>query len=133
MKTIVVLESKPKSVLIEKSTIGIGNFIRQNPGAERYGHVEIVLEPSNFPTFCVWFSWEVSENVIPIYLFDHVLEGIKQHINDSSVFGDAVLRKAVIRVVGGSYHEVDSSPMAYLIAGKMAIKDALIGKTAANA
>ena len=95
MKTIISLESKPHSFCIENPCSGSGNFIRQNPGAERYGHVEIILEPDDTDTFSVWFSWEVSEDVIPTC--------------------NSLLRGAVVRVVGGSYHEVDSNPMAYFL------------------
>ncbi|MGI0119705.1 hypothetical protein [Zooshikella sp. RANM57] len=126
MKVIIALECEGTPVSIDKEIKGVGYFIRQNPGAERYGHVKIIIEPSNSKSSHNWFSWEVSEETIPLDLFDMVLEGIKSFLREISDSSEKYLWESQIRVVGGSYHPVDSSPKAYFVAGRLAIKDALL-------
>ncbi len=107
-----------------ESTTVSGKFIRQASGLDRYGHVEMVLEPIQPTVYDSRYSWEVSEDKVPSIYFDSVLEGIKRALESDDVPFD-FLKSTKIRIVGGSYNEVDSSPYCYMLAAYFGFRDFL--------
>jgi translation elongation factor EF-G len=97
-------------------------FVRQTSGLDRYAHVELSIEPIAPSTYCSEFSWEVSEDQIPFIYFDSVLEGIKRAMEREDAPFDH-LQSTRIRVIGGSYNEIDSSPMCYMYACYLGVSE----------
>ncbi|AAO09792.1 elongation factor G [Vibrio vulnificus] len=97
-----------------------GKFVRQSGGRGQYGHVWIKLEPSE-PGAGFVFVDEVVGGVIPKEYISSVAKGIEEQMNSGVLAGYPVLDiKATL--FDGSYHDVDSSEMAFKIAGSMAFK-----------
>jgi elongation factor G len=97
-----------------------GKFVRQSGGRGQYGHVWIKLEPSE-PGAGFVFVDEVVGGVIPKEYISSVSKGIEEQMNSGVLAGYPVLDiKATL--FDGSYHDVDSSEMAFKIAGSMAFK-----------
>lgn len=98
-----------------------GKFIRQSGGHGQYGHVILHLEPAE-PGKGLEFQTRVSGGDIPKEYFGAIERGIREAMESGPVAGYPVVDiKAT--VVGGSYHEVDSSAIAFEIAGSMALKE----------
>ncbi|HXG30743.1 MAG TPA: elongation factor G [Thermodesulfobacteriota bacterium] len=100
-----------------------GKFIRQTGGRGQYGHVKIKVEPrergSGFE-----FVDEIKGGVIPREFIPAVEKGIKEAMETGVVAGYPVV-DVCVRLYDGSYHEVDSSELAFKIAASMAFKDAV--------
>jgi len=101
----------------------IGKFIRQSGGRGQYGHVVINLEPSG-PGEGYEFEEKISGGVIPKDYIPSVNEGIKEAMENGVLAGYPMVGIKVT-LVDGSYHDVDSSEMAFRIAGSMALKAAV--------
>ena len=101
----------------------IGKFIRQSGGRGQYGHVVINLEPSG-PGEGYEFVEKISGGVIPKDYIPSVNEGIKEAMENGVLAGYPMVGIKVT-LVDGSYHDVDSSEMAFRIAGSMALKAAV--------
>jgi len=99
-----------------------GRFIRQSGGKGQYGHVVINLEPAP-PGAGFLFEDKIVGGVIPREYIKPVEAGIKQALEGGVLAGYPVV-DVKVELVFGSYHEVDSSEMAFKIAGSMAFKDA---------
>src|ERR671915_13224 len=99
-----------------------GKFIRQSGGKGQYGHVVINLEPGTQGTGFV-FEDKVVGGVIPREYIGPVEQGIKEAL-ETGVLAGYPMVDVKIELVYGSYHEVDSSEMAFKIAGSMAFKEA---------
>jgi elongation factor G len=99
-----------------------GKFIRQSGGKGQYGHVVINLEPGQQGTGFV-FEDKVVGGVIPREYIGPVEQGIKEAL-ETGVLAGYPMVDVKIELVYGSYHEVDSSEMAFKIAGSMAFKEA---------
>ncbi len=99
-----------------------GKFIRQSGGRGQYGHVKIVLEPSPGGEFV--FEDRTKGGVIPKEYMPAIEKGIRDAMESGVMAGYPVLG-AKVAVVDGSYHEVDSSEMAFRIAGSIAFKEAM--------
>ena len=98
-----------------------GKFVRQTGGHGQYGHCVIELEPN--PGGGYEFSNETVGGVVPKEFANAVSEGIKEAAKAGIMAGyEAVDFK--VRLVDGSTHEVDSSEMAFRVAGSMAFKSA---------
>ncbi len=99
-----------------------GRFVRQSGGKGQFGHVVIEVTPlekgAGFE-----FSDETKGGVIPQEYISAVQKGIKNAMNVGTLAGYPVVDVGV-RLVDGSYHQVDSSEMAFSIAGSMAFKEA---------
>jgi elongation factor G len=107
---------------IRKKVEGIGKFIRQSGGRGQYGHVEIELEP-NEPGKGFEFESRIVGGVVPKEYIKPAMEGIQQAMQTGVIAGYPMVDiKAAL--LDGSYHDVDSSEMAFKIAGSMAFKDA---------
>ncbi|MFB3918355.1 MAG: elongation factor G [Terriglobales bacterium] len=106
---------------IRKNAEAEGKFIRQTGGRGQYGHVKIRLEPN--PGKGYEFVNEIVGGVVPKEYIKPVDQGIKEAMEGGILAGyEMVDVKATL--FDGSYHEVDSSEMAFKIAGSMAFKEA---------
>ena len=108
---------------IKKATQAEGKFIRQSGGKGQYGHVVIDLEPGE-PGSGLEFSSKIVGGVIPKEFISPAEEGMKETCESGVLAGYPVIDlKATI--IDGSFHDVDSSEMAFKIAGSMAIREAV--------
>jgi elongation factor G len=99
-----------------------GKFIRQSGGKGQYGHVVIDVEPAE-PGAGFIFEDKIVGGVIPREFIKPVEAGIREALENGILAGYPMVDvKATLTF--GSYHDVDSSEMAFKIAGSMAIKDA---------
>jgi len=101
----------------------VGKFVRQSGGRGQFGHVVINLEPSG-PGEGYEFEDKISGGVIPKEYIPSVNEGIKEAMENGVLAGYPMVGVKVT-LVDGSYHDVDSSEMAFRIAGSMAFKAAV--------
>ncbi|HEY2377595.1 MAG TPA: elongation factor G [Gemmatimonadaceae bacterium] len=99
-----------------------GKFIRQSGGKGQYGHVVINMEPSG-PGAGFVFEDKIVGGVIPREYIAPVEQGIKEALENGVLAGYPMV-DVKVELVYGSYHEVDSSEMAFKIAGSMAFKEA---------
>jgi elongation factor G len=99
-----------------------GKFIRQSGGKGQYGHVVINMEPSEAGQGFV-FEDKIIGGVVPREYIGPVEQGIKEALENGILAGYPMVDVRV-ELVFGSYHEVDSSEMAFKIAGSMAFKEA---------
>src|SRR5262249_11048400 len=107
---------------IRKQSQAEGKYIRQTGGSGQYGHVKIRIEP-NEPGKGYEFLNEVVGGTVPKEYVKPVDQGIKEAMEGGILAGyEMVDVKAIL--YDGSYHEVDSSEMAFKIAGSMAFKEA---------
>ncbi len=100
-----------------------GKYVRQSGGRGQYGHVYIEVEPlergGKFE-----FTNKITGGTIPREYISAVEKGVKEALEDGVLAGYPVVDVKII-LVDGSYHEVDSSEMAFKIAGSMAFKNAV--------
>jgi elongation factor G len=102
---------------------GEGRFVRQSGGHGQYGHAKIIIEPLPSGEGFV-FEDKVKGGNIPKQFINAVKQGVKEALGSGPVAGYPVIDvKATLR--DGSSHDVDSSEMAFKVAGSMAMKDAL--------
>ncbi len=101
-----------------------GKFVRQSGGKGQYGHVVIEVEPGK-PGSGFEFVSKVVGGAIPKEYVAPAEQGMKEACESGIIAGYPVIDLKV-RLVDGSFHEVDSSEMAFKIAGSMAIKDAVM-------
>jgi elongation factor G len=108
---------------IGKAVQGIeGRFVRQTGGRGQYGHVVIDLEPAE-PGTGYEFLDKISGGRIPREYIPAVDLGIQEAMESGVLAGYPVVDLR-ISLVDGSYHEVDSSELAFKVAGSMAFKNA---------
>jgi elongation factor G len=107
---------------IRQKTKAEGKFVRQSGGRGQYGHVHIEIEPlkpgSNFE-----FTNKIVGGTIPKEYIPAVEKGVKEALENGVLAGYPVV-DVKVALYDGSYHEVDSSEMAFKIAGSIAIKNA---------
>jgi len=97
-----------------------GKFVRQSGGRGQYGHVWIKLEPNEEENF--EFVDEIVGGVVPREYIPAVGKGIAEQMQNGVLAGYPLINvKATL--YDGSFHEVDSSEMAFKIAGSMAMKE----------
>lgn len=97
-------------------------YIKQSGGRGQYGHVKIKVEPNKDKGY--EFINEITGGVIPREYIPAVDKGIQEALQAGVVAGYPV-QDVKVTLYDGSYHEVDSSEMAFKIAGSLAIKSAL--------
>ena len=97
-------------------------YVRQTGGKGQYGHVVITLEPTG-PGGGYEFVDEITGGVIPKEYIQPVNQGITEALTSGVLAGYPVVDVRV-RLTYGSYHDVDSSEMAFKIAGSIAVKKA---------
>src|SRR5581483_4636094 len=100
-----------------------GRFVRQTGGRGQYGHAVIDLEPAG-PGEGYEFVDKIVGGKIPREYIPSVDLGIQEAMESGVLAGYPVVDVRV-RLVDGSYHEVDSSEMAFKVAGSMAFKNAM--------
>ena len=98
-------------------------YKRQSGGSGQYGHVKIILEP-NEPGKGYEFINSVTGGAIPKEYIEPVNQGIQGAMQSGVLAGYHVV-DVKVTLYDGSYHEVDSSEMAFKIAGSMAFKEAM--------
>ncbi|MEW6698519.1 MAG: elongation factor G [Bacillota bacterium] len=108
---------------IRKTVKAEGKFVRQSGGKGQYGHVWIELEPLEPGGVGYEFVNKIVGGVVPREYIAPVDNGIKESMENGVLAGYPMVDiKATL--FDGSYHEVDSSEMAFKIAGSMAFKNA---------
>ncbi|MGI9860698.1 elongation factor G [Moorella naiadis] len=107
---------------VRRSVKAEGKFIRQTGGHGQYGHVVIEIEPQE-PGQGYEFVNKIVGGVIPKEYIPAVDAGIQEAMANGVLAGYPVVDVRAT-LVDGSYHEVDSSEMAFKIAGSLAFKDA---------
>jgi elongation factor G len=99
-----------------------GKFIRQSGGKGQYGHVVINVMPAEQGQGFV-FEDEITGGVIPREYIKPVEAGIREALENGIMAGYPMV-DVKVELIYGSYHDVDSSEMAFKIAGSMAFQDA---------
>ncbi len=99
-----------------------GRFVRQTGGRGQFGHVVIDMAP-NEPGVGYTFENKIVGGAIPREYIPSVDSGIQEAMEAGILAGFPVVDVG-IRLVDGSYHDVDSSEMAFKVAGSMAFKEA---------
>jgi elongation factor G len=107
---------------IKKTQEAESKYIRQTGGRGQYGHVILTVEPQE-PGKGYEFVNKIVGGVIPREYIPAIDKGIKEAMTSGVLAGYPVV-DIKVTVIDGSYHEVDSSEMAFKIAGSMAFKDA---------
>jgi len=108
---------------IKQSAEGEGKYIKQSGGRGQYGHCFLRLEPRNRGEGYEWAS-EVVGGRIPREFIPAIAKGVVEAMENGVIAGYPLVDiKAV--VYDGSYHDVDSSEIAFKIAGSMALKSAV--------
>ncbi len=107
---------------LTRSADGEMKYAKQTGGRGQYGHVKIHLHPGDIGTGYI-FENKTSQGSIPKEFIKPVDEGIKEALTRGVLAGYPV-DDVRIELYDGSYHDVDSSEMAFKIAGSMAFQDA---------
>jgi elongation factor G len=118
---------KPQVAYKETITARIkaeGRFVRQSGGRGQYGHVWLELEPLK-PGEGYQFENKIVGGVIPREYIPAIDAGIKEAMNTGALAGYPVI-DVKASVVDGSFHEVDSSEVAFKIAAAMAFKSGVL-------
>lgn len=109
---------------VRQSVRAEGKFVRQSGGKGQYGHVVIDLEPGETGSGFVFVN-KIVGGVVPKEYIGPAEQGMKEACESGILAGYPVIDlKATM--VDGSFHDVDSSEMAFKIAGSMAIKQAVM-------
>ena len=106
---------------IKKAVEATGRFIRQSGGRGQFGHVELEIEPGEPGTGLIFESKIVGGN-IPKEFINPVRDGIAESMTSGPVAGFPI-EDIKVTLVDGSYHDVDSSEIAFKIAGSMGFKE----------
>ncbi|HEY7838930.1 MAG TPA: elongation factor G [Terriglobales bacterium] len=99
-----------------------GKYIRQTGGRGQYGHVKITIEPGE-PGSGYIFENDTTGGSIPKEFIKPVEKGIEEAM-EGGVLAGYPMKDIKVSLYDGSFHEVDSSEMAFKIAGSMAFKEA---------
>jgi len=109
---------------VTKSAESVGKFIRQTGGHGQYGHVVLNIEP-NQKGLGFEFINEIREGRIPREYFSSIEEGIVSALEAGPLGGFPVV-DIKVTLLDGSYHEVDSSDIAFKMAASIATKDGIL-------
>ena len=119
-------QGKPKVAYRETITEAVtaeGRFIRQSGGRGQYGHVFLKMEPLERGSG-IQFENRIVGGTIPKEYINSVEAGVKDALQNGPL-GSYPVVDTKVSLVDGSYHEVDSSEMAFRIAGSMGAKDGM--------
>ncbi|TME52329.1 MAG: elongation factor G [Chloroflexi bacterium] len=108
---------------IKREAKGVGRFVRQTGGKGQYGHAEVVVRPGERGSGFI-FEDKVTQGRIPREYIPAVEKGIREALQSGVAAGYPVV-DITVTLVDGSYHPVDSSEMAFQVAGSMAVKDGM--------
>jgi elongation factor G len=106
---------------ITRTVEGEGKFIRQSGGRGQYGHVKIEISPVE-PGKGFFFTDAIVGGVIPKEYIPAVKSGIENAM-DNGVLAGFPVKDVSVKLIDGSFHEVDSSELAFKIAGSIAFKE----------
>ncbi len=106
---------------LRKQAHGTGRFIRQSGGRGQFGHVELEIEPGEPGTGYI-FESKVVGGSIPKEFVNPTRDGIAEALTSGPVAGYPI-EDVKVTLVDGSFHAVDSSEMAFKIAGSMGFKN----------
>ncbi|HEY8363190.1 MAG TPA: elongation factor G [Tissierellaceae bacterium] len=109
---------------IQKAADAEGKYVRQSGGRGQYGHVKIKIEPQE-PGAGYEFVNAIVGGAIPKEFIPAVDAGVREALESGVLAGYPVL-DVKVTLYDGSYHEVDSSEMAFKIAASMAVRDAIM-------
>jgi elongation factor G len=107
---------------IRKKADAEGKYIRQTGGRGQYGHVKITVQPSEVGAGFV-FENDIVGGSVPREYIKPIEQGIREAMGAGVLAGYEV-KDVKVNLYDGSYHEVDSSEIAFKIAGSMAFKEA---------
>ena len=107
---------------IRKKAEAEGKFIRQTGGRGQYGHVKLIVEPTE-PGKGIEFVNKIVGGAIPKEYIPAAEKGAVEAL-ETGVLAGYEVQDVKVTLYDGSYHEVDSSEMAFKIAASMAVKDA---------
>lgn len=107
---------------IKKTAIGEGKYIRQTGGRGQYGHCFLRIEPKGRGEGYEWKS-EIKGGAIPAEFIPAIEKGVREKMENGILAGYPMTDMRVV-VYDGSYHEVDSSEIAFKIAGSLALEEA---------
>jgi len=102
---------------------GEGKYVRQTGGRGQYGHCKIIIEPLRRGVG-LKFVDDTRSGVIPREFIPSVIKGVKEAV-ETGVIAGLPVTDVKVTIIDGSYHEVDSSSIAFKIAGSLAFKDAM--------
>ncbi len=100
-----------------------GQFIRQSGGKGQYGDVSLRIEPR--PEGGIEFENQVRDGQIPREFFPAIESGVRSALENGIIAGYPVV-DVKVTLLGGSYHDVDSSDIAFRAAGSIALREAAI-------
>ena len=109
---------------ITKKVISAGKFIQQTGGHGQYGHTVIEMEPQEIPGSGITFVDKIKSGAIPREFIRSVKQGVMSAAKSGCLAGYPVT-DINVTLVDGSYHEVDSSEMAFQMAAALAFNDGL--------
>jgi elongation factor G len=109
---------------ITKKVNAVGKFIQQTGGRGQYGHAIIEMEPQETPGTGITFEEKIKSGAIPREYIPSVKEGILGAAKSGILAGYPVT-DVKVTLVDGSFHEVDSSEMAFKMAGAIAFNEGL--------
>jgi elongation factor G len=101
---------------------GEGKYIRQTGGRGQYGHCRVAVEPLERGKGFVFVD-ETRGGIIPREFISSVQDGVKEAM-EAGILAGFPLVDVKTTLIDGSWHEVDSTPLAFKIAGSMAFRDA---------
>jgi len=107
---------------IKNPAMAEGKYIKQSGGRGQYGHIEIEVEPLATADF--EFVDKIKGGTVPREYIPAIQKGIKEAL-DRGVLAGYPVKNIKVTLLDGSYHEVDSSEMAFKIAGSIAIQAAV--------
>jgi len=108
---------------VRRAAEGNGRFVRQTGGKGQYGHAVVRIEP--LPKGGGYeFVDKIVGGTIPREYIKPIDAGVRETL-ESGVYANVPMVDVRVTLIDGSYHEVDSSEMAFKIAGSMAVKDAV--------
>ncbi len=108
---------------IRKESTGEARFVKQSGGKGQYGHCLIKIWPNKSGKGYEFID-KIKGGVIPREYINPVNQGVQNALRNGILAGYPV-EDVVVELYDGSYHDVDSSEMAFKVAGSMAIKDAV--------
>jgi elongation factor G len=109
---------------IRKSVSSVGKFISQSGGRGQYGHCVIEMSPQEIPGTGITFEDKIKSGSIPREFIPAVKQGVMGAAKNGVLAGYPVTDVNVV-LVDGSFHEVDSSELAFKMAGSIAFQDGM--------
>jgi len=109
---------------ITRKVTSVGKFISQTGGRGQYGHVVLEMEPQETPGLGITFEDKIKSGAIPREFIPAVKQGV-MGASKSGALASYPVTDIKIVLVDGSFHEVDSSEMAFKMAGSIAFNDGL--------